>query len=645
MNPVYYESKNIEAYPSSNSVDNGKLMLEENVTEITTKLTRRNFCLTMDDFKLTLGSNNTVKVSPGRANILGYMIHTDSEITVESPDSTISSGTITIGLKLAYDSSDHILGDVGVEGGVKYFNGVYGIWLNQNNITDDTLVLGTATWDGSKISNLKEYEDKCMIFDIDKILVYPGISLLEYIDQIPRKYIHRDGNRAVEIDSSGKDIYNGTGGDVYGDLYFKTSRSDTSANAYGMRIGLKNNKQISEIEIKPLDMSAAQYKVFLGSNHTRSYLKLGSGSVNYVPSSNVMSIEGVPVQIQTATTINNTLTVNTSGIDYRFNTNEYRSTSGTNNIVESHSTNDSTIKFTKTDNSQSASIVYDYTTKKLNFRGVGSTLNFDVNLDASNVNIKNGSRITFAPNDAFINNSSFKIGTTNNYISYNTTGLLLNSNQSGSIKLQNSSTKTYSQMFNSGLVTLHGNSTTASGIKFDSEGSTRSVLLSNQYNTNVLKLTGSFVVDGDVSTINGGKVYNAVYNDYAERYLKDNEDEIIEPGDIVCVDDTTEKYRKVRSISDLKLVVGVCSDTYGFLLGGEEGLSKEELDKKYVSVGVAGRLYVKTDDDSILPGNLLRSDINGKATKAYMQRDLGCIIGKALSKPKNGKVYMQIILS
>ena len=60
MNPVYYESRNIEAYPSSNSVDNGKLMLEENVTEITTKLTRRNFCLSKDDFKLTLGESNKV---------------------------------------------------------------------------------------------------------------------------------------------------------------------------------------------------------------------------------------------------------------------------------------------------------------------------------------------------------------------------------------------------------------------------------------------------------------------------------------------------------------------------------------------------------------------------------------------------------
>ena len=109
----------------------------------------------------------------------------------------------------------------------------------------------------------------------------------------------------------------------------------------------------------------------------------------------------------------------------------------------------------------------------------------------------------------------------------------------------------------------------ATGIKFEGEGSSKSVLLSNQYDTDILKLTGSFVVDGDVSTVNGGRVFNAVYNDYAENYEKQDILEIIEPGDIICVDDITGKYRKIRTMSDLKLVVGVCSNTYGFLLGGE----------------------------------------------------------------------------
>lgn len=645
MNPVYYESRNIEAYPSSNSVDNGKLMLEENVTEITTKLTRRNFCLSKDDFKLTLGESNKVTVSQGKANILGYSIHTDKEIIVESPDDEISPGVITIGLKLAYDSSNHILGDTGVEGGIKYFNGVYGIWLNQENITEDTLILGTAKWDGNNITDLEEYEDKDMIFDIDKILVYPGISLLEYLDAIPRKYIHRDGNKAVEIDSSGEDVYKGTGGDVYGDLFFKTSRDDTGNTAYGIKIGLTDNKQVSELEIKPLDKSTTQYKIFLGSNHTRSYLKLGLSSLSYLPANDILSIDGAPISLERETTINNTLKINTSDIDYMFNINEYRSTYGTNNIVESHNNNESSIIFTKSDNSQYASIIYNYVDKKLNIGGLGSSLNFDIDLDASNINIKEGSKITFSPNDSYIDDDSFKIGTPNNYMLYkDSIGILLDSIQSESIKLLNRTNKTFSQIFNSGLITLHGNSSTATGIKFEAEGSSKSILLSNQYNTDILKLTGSFVVDGDVSTINGGRVYNAVYNDYAENYEKHRIMDIIEPGDIICVDDISGKYRKVEKLSDFKLVVGVCSDTYGFLLGGKEGLSKEQMSLEYIPVGISGRVYVKTDNKSIRPGDLLKPDTSGKATKAYISNDFGCIIGKALEYPKNGKVYMQIML-
>lgn len=133
-------------------------------------------------------------------------------------------------------------------------------------------------------------------------------------------------------------------------------------------------------------------------------------------------------------------------------------------------------------------------------------------------------------------------------------------------------------------------------------------------------------------------------SDYAENYRKHNILEIIEPGDIVCLDDASGSYRKVNKISDLKLVVGVCSDTYGFLLGGDKNLSKERQALEYIPVGVSGRVYVKTDDNSILPGNLLKSDINAKAVRAHAGYDTGCIIGKALGTPKNGKVYMQIML-
>lgn len=133
-------------------------------------------------------------------------------------------------------------------------------------------------------------------------------------------------------------------------------------------------------------------------------------------------------------------------------------------------------------------------------------------------------------------------------------------------------------------------------------------------------------------------------SDYAENYRKHNILEIIEPGDIICLDDVSGSYRKVNKISDLKLVIGVCSDTYGFLLGGDKNMSKEKQALEFMPVGVSGRVYVKTDDDSILPGHLLKSDVNAKAVRAFAGYDTGCIIGKALGTPKDGKVYMQIML-
>ena len=100
----------------------------------------------------------------------------------------------------------------------------------------------------------------------------------------------------------------------------------------------------------------------------------------------------------------------------------------------------------------------------------------------------------------------------------------------------------------------------------------------------------------------------AVYNDYAELFEK-NEGEIIEPGDVVELDSYSGKYRKCR-IPQSSLVVGVCSDTYGLLLGGNPNVSEEENLKTFTPVGTSGRVWVKADEASngvILPGDILVS--------------------------------------
>lgn len=145
-------------------------------------------------------------------------------------------------------------------------------------------------------------------------------------------------------------------------------------------------------------------------------------------------------------------------------------------------------------------------------------------------------------------------------------------------------------------------------------------------------------------TLKADRVYGAVYNDYAELYEKDDINEVILPGDIIELNPKTGKYRKCQNYMS-SLVVGVCSDSYGHLLGGDKDLSVEENLKKYIPVGLIGRVYVKIDDKYIEPGDLLISTDAGTAVRARLGKDCtGTIIGKSLSYPENGKVLMQIML-
>lgn len=649
MDPKYYQSPNINAYPSSNSVDTGKLMLEENITELTTKLTLRNFCYTSEDYKLTLLDNSQVQIGPGNCNILGYGIHTTTEnLILDKPDSTIEVGKAYVCLRLAYDSSNHILGDVGIEGGTKYFNGVYALWMMESQFTDDTLVLGSADWDGTNITNLEENPDKEMIFDIDKILVFPGINLQDFLNGISRKYVHRDGDKAVEIDLlTGEDIYNGTGGDIYGNIFFKTSREDTGENDYGIKLGVEN-KQQSIIEVKPFSEYAREFKTIIGSSNVRSYIQLGMSEIAYVNSADILSIEGCPVLIGDQTTIDDTLMIRTSATRYDFQPDDFTSQNSFGKIIQGHQTidevNSSYIQFEDASNAQYyANILYDYSTHTLNIGGSNSEISFNLPVNFDDIIIRDGHRIIFEPdsNNTYIKGSEFRLGNLNEFLAYLSGNLELSSNESASVKVTDITNGSYSEMFNSGLITLQSrnSSSAASGIKFQGNGSSTSVLLSNQYNTDILKLTGDFVVDGDVSTVNGGRIFNAVYNDGVEFFEKSNKDDIIEPGDIICVDNNG-LCRKVSSKKDRESIIGVCSspDTYGYVLGGH-GLEENEK----VPVGLFGRLYVKTEDNSIKSGDILVSNTNGLAVKINdFEKESKYIIGMAMKSPSNGRVYIKI---
>lgn len=143
-----------------------------------------------------------------------------------------------------------------------------------------------------------------------------------------------------------------------------------------------------------------------------------------------------------------------------------------------------------------------------------------------------------------------------------------------------------------------------------------------------LPLSGG-TVNGDLTVtgnITGAKVYGAVYNDYAEWFEREDVNEVIEAGDIVSWSENG--VTKSTEYED-SLVVGVYSDSYGHILGGEELADMEENIKKYVPIGLCGRVYVKVTGE-VKRGDLITaSDIPGVGIKS-VNRIPGTIIGKAL---------------
>ena len=85
------------------------------------------------------------------------------------------------------------------------------------------------------------------------------------------------------------------------------------------------------------------------------------------------------------------------------------------------------------------------------------------------------------------------------------------------------------------------------------------------------------------------KVYNAVWGDYAEFFPRGEE---TEPGDIVALDLDAVKEIYIKATYVTGPAIGVHSDEYGHILGGEN-VSLEENMKNYIPIGLAGRVWVK----------------------------------------------------
>lgn len=140
------------------------------------------------------------------------------------------------------------------------------------------------------------------------------------------------------------------------------------------------------------------------------------------------------------------------------------------------------------------------------------------------------------------------------------------------------------------------------------------------------------------TSIKADKIYGAVWNDYAEWFEKENIEDEFEVGDICS---WKENGVVLSESSDIN-VIGVVSNTYGHILGGNPLEDMEENNKNFVPIGLIGRVKVKVIG-SVNKGDLIISagggigQVNNEASNQQ-------IVGKALESSDDKEIKLITIL-
>lgn len=127
-------------------------------------------------------------------------------------------------------------------------------------------------------------------------------------------------------------------------------------------------------------------------------------------------------------------------------------------------------------------------------------------------------------------------------------------------------------------------------------GGTQSSFILEQYYNNYGTLQSKAVLlDNHHNTTFPGvltatRLVNAQYNDYAEFFERGEE---TEAGDIIALDLSSDEERYVKATPRNRVIVGVHSDEYAHIIGGEKGKTLEENLKNFIPVALAGRVHVK----------------------------------------------------
>lgn len=142
-------------------------------------------------------------------------------------------------------------------------------------------------------------------------------------------------------------------------------------------------------------------------------------------------------------------------------------------------------------------------------------------------------------------------------------------------------------------------------------------------------------------TFTASRVYNAVWNDYAEFFERGSK---TEPGDIVMLDINTDKEQYVLAERGHGPMVGVHSDTYAQLIGGEKVPEGDNTDHavynmpRFIPVGLAGRVNVKVTGEVRKGQRICLSEIPGVGRAVVNGFDDNYLVGIALENHTGSEI-------
>lgn len=144
---------------------------------------------------------------------------------------------------------------------------------------------------------------------------------------------------------------------------------------------------------------------------------------------------------------------------------------------------------------------------------------------------------------------------------------------------------------------------------------TKNLTVSNTANVKQLAVSEDITAAGDIT---GARVFNAVYNDYAEWFERGEE---TEAGDIIALSEGNNELYKKATCKD-KVIVGVHSEEFAHIIGGN-GDGNDE--KAFIPIGLVGRSHVKVKGKVEKGDYIVPSDVAGigVATKTRTHKTIG----------------------